>query len=145
MSTTEGSDRPGGSQQAPSYARSTVAEVMRPGVITCPPDTPLATVARMMARERIHCVIVSRERVWQVVTDIDLLRAAAEAFDEMTAGEVTTSDLPAVGDDEPLDRATQLMVEHEVAHVLVIAAGSRRPVGVISSLDVAKVLASGRG
>ncbi len=145
MSTTEGSGQVGGSHEPPSYERATVGEVMRRGVITCPPDTPLTTVARTMAEERIHCVIVSREQVWQVVTDIDLLRAAAEAFDEMTAGEVTTSDLPVVGDDEPLDRATQLMVEHEVAHVLVIAAGSRRPVGVISSLDVAGVLGSGRG
>ena len=37
----------------------TVGEVMRLGVVTCAPDTPLSEVARLMGAYRIHCVVVS--------------------------------------------------------------------------------------
>ena len=36
----------------------TVGEVMRLGVVTCAPDTPLSEVARLMGAYRIHCVVV---------------------------------------------------------------------------------------
>jgi CBS domain-containing protein len=54
------------------------------------------------------------------------------------------ADLPTVGVDQSLDRARKLMVEHEVSHALVVDARSGRPVGVLSSLDVAGLLAIGR-
>lgn len=40
-------------------------------------------------------------------------------------------------------RAAQLMVEHGVAHLIVLDAASGHPIGVISTLDVAAVYASG--
>ena len=42
---------------------------------------------------------------------------------------------------EPLGRALQLMVEHEVSHVIAIERHSERPIGVVSTLDVARALA----
>ena len=36
----------------------TVGEVMTPGVLTCLPVTPLRDVARMMARHRVHAIVV---------------------------------------------------------------------------------------
>jgi CBS domain-containing protein len=53
-------------------------------------------------------------------------------------------DLPTVAVDEPLDRARRLLVEHGVSHALVVEARAGRPVGVLSTLDVASVLALGR-
>ena len=35
-----------------------VADVMHPGTIACPADTPLRSVARMMATYRVHAIIV---------------------------------------------------------------------------------------
>jgi CBS domain-containing protein len=46
--------------------------------------------------------------------------------------------LTVVSSDE-LTRAAQLMVEHEVSHLIVIERRSRRPFGVISTLDIARV------
>ena len=46
----------------PAVARldlMTVEEYMHPGVVTCDPDTPLVTAARMLADERIHCLVVA--------------------------------------------------------------------------------------
>ena len=44
---------------APILATHTlVADVMRPGILSCPPETPVREVARIMAVHRVHCVVV---------------------------------------------------------------------------------------
>jgi CBS domain-containing protein len=43
----------------------------------------------------------------------------------------------------PLDEALRLMAEHDTAHLIV--ADRARPIGILSTLDVAGVLAWGRG
>ena len=44
---------------------------------------------------------------------------------------------------EPLAGAAQLMIEHGVSHLVVREAASGYPVGVLSTLDIAAVYASG--
>jgi CBS domain-containing protein len=129
------------------YDRLSVASAMHPGVVTCRPTTPLATVARMMAGHRIHSVVVWSEpeesdeegTLWGVVSDLDLARAIAADRAEATAGSVTSTRMVTVDQNESLRRAAELMVEHAVAHLVVVKRGS--PVGVISTLDLARALA----
>jgi CBS domain-containing protein len=45
--------------ELPNFADARVADVMHPGVLTCPPETSLPTVGRMMARHRVHAVVVT--------------------------------------------------------------------------------------
>ena len=111
------------------YEHATAGDAMRQEVIYCPPEAPLRTVARIMAEDRIHCVLVGGDQGWGVVSDRDLLRAAEGGIDGVSAGEVAASDLPTVAVDDPLDRARELMVEHEVSHALVVDRRSGRPVG----------------
>jgi CBS domain-containing protein len=126
------------------YEHATVGDAMRQEVIYCPPEASLRTVAQIMAEDSIHCVVVGTNEGWGVVTDQDLLRAAERGIDALSAGDVMAGDLPTVAVDEPLDRARRLLVEHEVSHALVVEARAGRPVGVLSTLDVASVLALGR-
>jgi CBS domain-containing protein len=42
---------------------------------------------------------------------------------------------------DPLERAVQLMVEHEVSRPIVVEQRSMRPIGVVSTLDIARALA----
>jgi predicted transcriptional regulator len=140
---TSPSVRPDRSYRTPAYEHATVGDAMRAGVISCPPEAPLRQVAQMMATEHIHCVVVSEEASWRVVSDLDLLRAAEMDLDTTVAGKVAASQLPTVAPDEGLDRAAQLMAEHEVAHLLVVERPSGHPVGVLSTLDVAGTLAWG--
>jgi CBS domain-containing protein len=126
------------------YEHATVGDAMRQQVIHCSPEASLRTVARIMVEDRIHCVIVGTEEGWGVVSDHDLLRAAEGGLEGVSAGELAAGDLPTVGVDEPLDRARELMVENEVSHALVVDPRSGRPVGVLSTLDLAGVLAVGR-
>jgi CBS domain-containing protein len=122
-----------------------VADVMHAGVLTCGRDESLRAVARLMARHRVHSVVVTdagsgEQSLWGVVSDLDLAAAASvRDLDAQTAGAAAATPALMIAPDDTLQRATQLMVEHALAH-LVVVDGSR-PVGVISTLDVAAALA----
>jgi len=140
----------GVSTAGPSLEQLTVANAMHPGVVTCPLETPLPTVARMMAMYRIHAVIVFNEdsdngaetELWGVVSDLDLVKAASAGdFANRTAGGTSVTPVVTVERDDPLGRAAQLMSEHEITHLVVVDPELTRPIGVLSTLDVARALA----
>ena len=135
------------SASAPAASRSlehvTVDEAMHRGVFACPFDTPLVEVARMMASHRVHAIVGLAEdddaRVWGVVSDRDLVAMAAadgNPFAQTAGGSAATEALT-IRRDDTLRHAAQLMHEHGVSHLLVVEPGSDRPVGVVSTLDVA--------
>src|SRR3954463_4521414 len=78
----------------PRYDDAKVEDAMHPGVLTCPPETSLWTVARMMASYSVHAIVVtdlddegdSDERAWGIVSSLDLTRARVAEADEPTAG-----------------------------------------------------------
>ena len=123
---------------------------MRAGIISCGPETDLATVARMMATNHVHAVVVSGTELtarggehltWGIVTALDLVAAALAGVEAPEAGAIASTEIVTVDVQEPLERAAQLMVEHQLTHLLVVARA--RPVGILSTLDVAGCLAWG--
>jgi CBS domain-containing protein len=129
-----------------------VSEAMHAGAVSCPPETPLRDVARMMARYAIHAVVVYTEEadaedavgLWGVVSDADLVAAAAvDDLEGRTAGGTARTPLVMIYPHESLKRAAELMKEHRVTHLLVVSPPSERPLGVISTLDLARSLAAG--
>jgi CBS domain-containing protein len=134
----------------PTLEQLRVADAMHPGVLTCPLETPLREVARMMALYRIHAVVafgedagdISGPGLWGVVSDLDLVQAAASGeLDSRTAGGTAVTPVVMIPADDTVARAAQLMSEHEIAHLVVVDQHSKRPTGVLSTLDVARVLA----
>lgn len=131
-----------------TFDTTTVGDVMHEGVVTCDIDEPLTSVARTMLQRRIHCVVVWHEpagstdpRLWGVVSDLDLVKvAAAEDVEGRTAGGSATTPVVIVEPGETLRRAAQMMAEHEVTHLVVVDGETSQPVGVISTLDVAKAV-----
>jgi CBS domain-containing protein len=123
---------------------------MHEGVFTCPADTPLASAAALMTEERIHAVVVSGvdadsltdRHTWGIVSDLDLLRAALEGSADMTAGKVAAMEFLTVDADETVERAAQLMTEHEVTHLVALDPQTGHAVGVLSTHDVARVIGS---
>jgi CBS domain-containing protein len=104
----------------------------------------------MMATHHIHSVVVEgvhedpvrgEQLKWGVVSDMDLLRAARAGIDELTAGEIAITEPVTVEPTLALDDAVRMMDEHDTAHLIVIDRG--RPVGILSTLDVAGVVAWG--
>ena len=140
-----------GSYLSPSFEHATVADVMHPGVVSCPPDAPLVTVAQTMATHHVHSVVVSgigsdavrgEHLVWGLVTDMDVVRAAEFGIEGQTAESVARSRPLTVEASALLATAARLMDVHGSSHLIVVSNGA--PLGVLSSLDIAGALAWGR-
>jgi CBS domain-containing protein len=125
----------------------TVGEVMQVGVVSCPYEESLTAVAQTMAARGIHCVIgvgdVTEDdtQLWGVVSDRDIVAAAAAREERFrTAGETATSEVVTVGPGETIRRAAELLTEHALSHLVVVEPNSDRPVGVLSTLDIARIV-----
>ncbi|HYA09766.1 MAG TPA: CBS domain-containing protein, partial [Gaiellaceae bacterium] len=66
-------------------------------------------------------------------------------IDARTAGASAVTPLVSVPLDAPIVDAAELMAQHGIAHLAVIDPKTRRPVGVISTLDIARSIAAGHG
>src|SRR4051794_14619804 len=90
-----------GSDRTPAIEHALVEAVMHTGIVSCPPETDLVTVARTMASRHIHAVVVSgiestghgEHLTWGLLTSLDLAGAAGSAAD---AGEVCSSEVVTV-------------------------------------------------
>src|SRR3954471_2746876 len=123
---------------AAALADTTVGAVMHPGVVHCPPSTPLVELAATMADLRLHCVAVSgvgrrdggdEHFVWGLVSDMDVVHAAYRGELGIAAGEVAATAPLALAESAGLDRAATLMVDHDATHVVAIGR-SGLPTGV---------------
>ena len=135
------------------FETATVGDAMSNGVISCPPETPLRVVAGMMATFGVHAIFVFEHadeadeapRLWAVVSDLDLVAATQLDLDTLTAGVTAVTPLVNVEIDSSIGEAGSLMAQHGIAHLAVTEPGSRRPIGVISTLDIARAIAAGHG
>jgi len=136
-----------------AFESATVADAFSPGVISCPPETPLRAVARMMATFNVHSIFVFEHReeddedtqLWGVVSDLDLVAAGRLDVDQRTAGASAVTPIVAVRTDAPLAHAADMMAQHGIAHLAVVEPESGRPIGVLSTLDIARSIAVATG
>ena len=143
-----------GSYLTPSFEHARVADAMRPRVLTCDPQTTMVTVAQRMASEHVHAIVVLREtidakgvigrRAWGILTDRDVLRCGAEINDRV-AEDVAMGGVLTVHPDDRLDDVAQRMLDQHTSHAVVVEPRTDRPVGVLSTLDIAGILGWGRG
>lgn len=141
---------PGLPGSASGLASRRVAEAMSSGLITCDPSTSLRVVAGIMAEARIHCVVVDGIDAaggagWGIVSDLDLVAASAAGDADRTAAEAAVTEVITVDAQETLERAAQVMAEHELTHLIVAETATGRPVGVVSTLDLAAALSGAAG
>jgi CBS domain-containing protein len=133
------------------FETATVADVMSHGVISCPPEAPLRVVARMMATYGVHAIFVFEHadeddeapQLWAVVSDLDLVAATRLDLDTLTAGASAVTPLVSIAADRSIAEAGALMAQYGIAHLAVTDPDSRRPIGVISTLDIARAVAAG--
>jgi CBS domain-containing protein len=140
-----------GSFLVPTLSHATVADVMHPGILCCDPNASLTKVARVMALDHVHCVAVmalardgsGESLVWGMISDIDVLEAGLEDGAEPTARTLAKQPVITVRPNTPLREAGQAMVDNAVTHLVVVDPETQRPIGIISTLDIAGVLAWG--
>ncbi len=134
--------------QSPSGSYSvfgdrTVDEFASIGILSVTPAAPLDEVAWLMSNNRVHAVLVVDDDVAEppVIADADLIAAAASGeFDRLCARDIAGTEAISVLSGESLRRAAQLLAEHRVSH-LIVRDARRVPVGIVSSLDLARAIA----
>ena len=133
-------------------ARLHVRGAMQLGLFTCSPEDPIGSIARTMAEQSIHCVVVAgiarRDHAgehlgWGIVSDLDLMGALHSGAASATAGEIAGSEIVTISPRDSLALAAGLMAEHETAHLVVVSPETGRPVGMLSTLDVARAAERG--
>ena len=79
---------------------------------------------------------------WGVVSDAALLRAADQgSVDEVTAGSIAETPVLTVATSDDLGSVARLMTENGISHLVAFESHSKQPIGVLSTLDVARALA----
>lgn len=125
---------------------TTVREAMHPGIMACTATASLAEVAHIMASCRVHCVTVVAAAPDQppsiagTLSDVDLLRWATGGSTHLPAGAMVSSAAVTVSPRAAVQEAAQLMADREINHLVVVDTHDA-PLGIVSALDVARVLA----
>ncbi len=139
-----------GSYLMPSMQHATVADAMHPGIVACPPDAGLTDVARLMASHHVHCAVVmatshddDERYVWGLISDLDVLRAGIHLGPDSSARALAFEPVVSVVPAMSLLEAGELMLRHGVSHLVVVDPETQRPTGVLSTLDIAGLLAWG--
>jgi CBS domain-containing protein len=127
----------------------TVGELMHHGLITCRPDTPLASVAALLVEQRIHAAVVAEEggEPLGVVSDTDILAGewlggdpeGLEEMRRMTAADLMTPDVETIDASEPVAEAAARLGSSHLGRLVVVDTGTA--VGVISVSDVVAAFA----
>lgn len=103
-----------------------------------------------MAQRRIHAVVVSDldmpvwKHKWGVISDLDLVRAFESDVHRVNAAEIASEEPVTIDVEEPLAVAARVMAEHRVMHLIAVEGDPARAVGVVSTLDLAGVMAESR-
>lgn len=147
MSTT-GSITGGEGRQARDLNAVPITDLMHSGLAFCNRDASVAEIARTMATCRIHAVVVmgvspdgQDPLIWGVVSDLDLLAAYAGADANITAGDLASEPVLRIRSTKSAQDAVDALVANGAHHLVVVDSDGHEPLGVVSTLDLAELLA----
>jgi CBS domain-containing protein len=126
-----------------------VRELMHPGLFTCPLQTRLGDVARLLKQHAVHAMIVTDAdgRPAGVLSDTDLLagewlsteQASLATMQGITAGELMSSPVATVDADASASDVAERLRRENLSRLVVTEDG--HPVGVIAISDLLRDLA----
>ena len=116
----------------------TVGDLMTTRVVATSPDDPVADAAAAMVRQKVGSALIMQGRLLAgILTERDVLRAAASG-DDLTTAPVSawmTKDPEHASPDTTVEDAAQLMLLHGFRHLPVL--DGREVRGVVSLRDLA--------
>lgn len=99
-------------------SRKLVRDLMTVGVPTCPPDTPIVNLTRLMLEKNFEAVVVldgEEGHALGVVSQAELVKAyQREDVHSLTAENIMHEGVPEVPPDIPLEVAAQMMLDQNV-------------------------------
>ena len=123
--------------------RFTVLNALHMALIECAPDADTRTIARVMSEHEIHCVVVRdiEPGGWGIVSDPRPDGGHAARARARPAARLAATEPLIVAPTDTLEHAAQLMAEHQTTHAVVVDPTTGEPVGILSTLDVARFAA----
>ncbi len=122
---------------------------MRPGLVTCEAETPIADAAALLVEHGVHALVVAGPdgAPAGVLSDTDLLAGEWVADDEerlaamrrLTAGELMYPEVETVHADADASEAAERLTGRRLGRLVVVDGGE--PVGVVSVSDLVRALA----
>ncbi|KAA3641989.1 MAG: CBS domain-containing protein [Chloroflexi bacterium] len=114
-----------------------VRELMTVGVLTCPPETPIVDVTRLLlAKDSEGMVVLDEEgHAVGVVTRDELVTAyAQDDCETLTAENIMRADVPQLPPDIPLSAAAQIMQDQNLRVVFLMhhAGGIEYPAAILT-------------
>ncbi len=140
-----------GSYLLPHFEEAIVADAMHPGILSCDAAATLTEVARIMSTHHVHCIAVKRDpedgvdepTVWGIISDLDLVKAGIRPDAPDTAAALAQHPVISLQTTAPLRDAAERMLSEGTSHIVAVSPETGRPVGILSTLDIAGVLAWG--
>lgn len=128
----EANSRPGAHLLA--FPAKPISEFMTPDPISTPADTPLAEVANLMVKNRIHRVFLTdADGTVGLVTTRDLMRAIREQQLATPLGKYMSSPLFTIRASEPISLASERLGKAKVTGLVVV--DGDWPVGIFTQLE----------
>lgn len=122
-----------------------MSDAMRHGILSCLSDASLRDAARTMVLHHVHTIMVSDPAdgsILGLVTDSSLLHALLDPDrSERPLGEIADREPRTISSREPLVIAAESMRDDGIAHLIVSDPHTGNPIGMLSILDVAGILA----
>ncbi len=128
-------------------SRKLVRDLMTVGVPTCPPETPIAEVARYLLDKGVEAMVVQNEEGHAVgVVGCEELVAAygREDADALTAEDVMNDNVPQIPPDLPLAAAAQIMRDRHIRALFLMhrAGGIEYPAAMLTYHHLLRHLAA---
>jgi CBS domain-containing protein len=127
--------------------RTLVRDLMSVGVATCPPDTPIVEIARLLLDKQLEGIVVLDQEGHAIgsISRDELVQAyARDNCRELTAEDVMRDSVPQIPPDVPLTVAAQLMRDQGVRVVFLMhnSAGIQYPAAALSYTHILRHLAA---
>ena len=105
----------------------------------------------MMAIHNVHCVVViglthdhdDDPLVWGLISDMDLTEMCITPSPGRSAATLARRSILTVEKSTPIREAAALMVTEHESHLVVVDSTYRRPIGILSTMDIARLIGSG--
>lgn len=124
-----------------------ISQIMTPHVVCAAPDLPLDELIALMVRERLGCVPIVDEdgHPHGMVTKLDIVTQLVDTTTQPApvAADVMMPLAISLDQDSTVKNAAALLATEDLHHVMVVA--DRRLIGIVSTMDITRWLASNDG
>lgn len=122
-----------------------VQEIMSTKIVTIKPTDTITEASKLMKANRISCLPISDgNSIIGIITTTDLVNIYTSADKERNmdpwnpVSNFMSSPVVTISPDEDVKTASKLMTEKHFHHLVVMNKNDKKPLGIISSLDIAK-------